>query len=59
MGIYDFVVGIGFGILLAFVSMIYQTSRVSAVRATYSGDIVYSTVRRNPSQQHYLQQVAS
>ncbi len=39
--------------------MIYQTSRVSAVRATYSGEIVHSTVRRNPSQQHYLQQVAS
>ncbi len=59
MGIYDFVTGIGVGILLAFVSMIFQTSRVSAVRATYSGDIVNSTVRRNPSQQHYLQQVAS
>jgi sulfate permease, SulP family len=59
MGIYDFVVGIGVGILLAFVSMIFQTSQVSAVRATYSGEIVNSTVRRNPSQQHYLTQVAS
>ncbi len=57
MGIYDFVIGIGVGILLAFVSLIYQTSRVSAVRATYSGDVVGSTVRRNPSQHHYLQQV--
>ena len=58
MGIYDFVVGIGVGILLAFVSMIFQTSRVSAVRATYSGEIINSTVRRNPTQQHFLQQVA-
>ncbi len=57
MGIYDFVVGIGVGILLAFASLIFQTSRVSAVRATYSGDVVGSTVRRNPSQHHYLQQV--
>ncbi|KAK0731451.1 sulfate transporter family-domain-containing protein [Lasiosphaeris hirsuta] len=57
MGIYDFVVGIGIGILLAFVSLIFQTSRVSAVRASYSGEVVGSTVRRNPTQQHYLRQV--
>jgi len=57
MGIYDFVVGVGCGILLAFMSLIFQTSRVSAVRASYSGDVVGSTVRRNPTQQHYLRQV--
>jgi len=57
MGTYDFVVGIGVGILLAFVSLIFQTSRISAVRASYSGDVVGSTVRRNPTQQHYLRQV--
>jgi SulP family sulfate permease len=57
MGIYDFVIGIGVGIILAFVSLTVQTSRVSAVRASYSGEVVGSTVRRNPTQQHYLQQV--
>lgn len=57
MGIYDFVIGIGVGILLAFVSLIVQTSRVSAVRGTFAGDTVTSTVRRNPSQHHYLQRV--
>ncbi|KAK3329426.1 sulfate transporter family-domain-containing protein [Apodospora peruviana] len=57
MGIYDFVIGIGVGILLAFASLIFQTSRVSAVRASYSGEVVGSTVRRNPTQQHYLRQV--
>ncbi|KAM7207695.1 cyclic nucleotide-binding domain containing protein [Naviculisporaceae sp. PSN 640] len=57
MGIYDFVVGIGVGILLAFISLIFQASRVSAVRASYSGEVVGSTVRRNPTQQHYLRQV--
>ena len=57
MGIYDFVVGIGVGILLAFVSLIFQTSQISAVRAMYAGDIVNSTVRRNHSQHHYLRQV--
>ncbi|KAF4581103.1 sulfate transporter family protein [Ophiocordyceps camponoti-floridani] len=57
MGIYDFVIGIGVGILLAFVSLIIQTSRVSAIRGTYGGDIVTSTVRRNPSHHQYLHQV--
>ena len=57
MGIYDFVVGIGVGILLAFASLIFQASRVSAIRSSHSGDVVRSTVRRNPTQQHYLQQV--
>lgn len=57
MGIYDFVIGIGVGILLAFITLVLQTSRVPAVRGSFSGEIVGSTVRRNPSQQHYLQQV--
>lgn len=59
MGMYDFVVGIGVGVILAFVSLIFQASRVSAIRATYSGEIVTSTVRRNPSQQHYLKKVGN
>lgn len=57
MGIHDFVIGIGVGIILAFISLIVQTSRISAIRGTFSGDIVTSTVRRNPSQHHYLQNV--
>jgi len=57
MGVHDFVVGIGVGILLAFISLIFQASRVSAVKATYSGEVAGSTVRRNPTQQHYLRQV--
>lgn len=57
MGIYDFVIGIGVGILLAFVSLIVQTSRVSAVRGSFGGDVVTSTVRRNPSQHQYLHNV--
>ncbi|EGO53027.1 hypothetical protein NEUTE1DRAFT_73236 [Neurospora tetrasperma FGSC 2508] len=54
MGTYDFVIGIGVGILCAFAALIIQTSRISAVRAIYSGEVVGSTVRRNPTQQHYL-----
>ncbi len=58
MGIYDFVVGIFVGIGLAFVSLVVQTSRVPAVRASYSGEVAGSTVRRNPVQHDYLQQVS-
>ncbi|RYP49800.1 hypothetical protein DL768_004587 [Monosporascus sp. mg162] len=58
MGIYDFVAGIFLGIVLAFVSVIFHASRVPAIRATYTGDQVGSMVRRNPSQHHFLQQVA-
>ena len=57
MGVYDFVVGIFIGIGLAFVSLVVQTSRVPAVRASYSGEIAGSTVRRNPVQYRYLRDV--
>ncbi|KAI1661341.1 sulfate transporter family protein [Daldinia decipiens] len=57
MGIYDFVVGIFVGIILAFVSAIFHASQVSAIRATYTGDQIGSMVRRNPSQHRYLRQV--
>lgn len=57
MGIYDFVVGIAVGIGLAFISLVVQTSRVPAVRASYSGEIAGSTVRRNPTQYRYLRDV--
>ncbi|KAI5866907.1 sulfate transporter family protein [Durotheca rogersii] len=59
MGIYDFVVGIFVGMILAFVSVIFHASQVSAIRTTYTGDQVGSMVRRNPSQHHYLRDVGS
>lgn len=59
MGIYDFVAGIFLGMVLAFASVVVNQSRVSAIRATYTGAQVGSMVRRNPSQYHFLQQVGS
>lgn len=59
MGAYDFVVGIAVGVGLAFISLVVQTSRVPAVRATYSGEIAGSTVRRNPTQSRYLRDVGA
>lgn len=59
MGTYDFVYGIFVGIMLAFVSFIIQSSRVSAMRASYSGEIAGSTVRRNATQHRYLREVGT
>lgn len=57
MGVYDFVAGILAGIVLACLNMVVQTSRRSAIRATYSGETVESTVRRHPVQRHFLHEV--
>src|SRR5690606_22238570 len=57
MGAWDFVYGILIGILLACVSYVIQTSRVSAIRASYSGVVARSTVRRNPVQQRFLRNI--
>lgn len=54
MGIYDFVVGIFVGVTLALLSLTIQTSRIPAIRASYSGEIAGSTVRRNPTQTGFL-----
>ncbi|KAL8771192.1 MAG: hypothetical protein Q9209_003363 [Squamulea sp. 1 TL-2023] len=56
MGAWDFVVGILIGILLACVSFVLQTSRVSAIRNSLPGSIAASTVRRHPIQHRFLQE---
>jgi sulfate permease, SulP family len=56
MGAWDFVVGIFVGIVLACVNYVVQTSRKSAVRATYSGKTANSTVRRPPVQLKFLRE---
>jgi SulP family sulfate permease len=59
MGVYDFVVGIFTGIVLACVSYVVQSSRTPAVRATYSGEVAESTVRRPRGDRRYLNRVRS
>ena len=56
MGVWDFVIGILFGILLGAVSFVVQTSRRTAIRATYSGEIAKSLVRRPPVQLNFLKE---
>ncbi|KAL9108164.1 MAG: hypothetical protein Q9227_007018 [Pyrenula ochraceoflavens] len=56
MGAYDFVGGILVGIILALVNFTVQTSRKSAIRATYTGEYAGSTVRRHPTQSKFLKE---
>ncbi|KAK9354512.1 sulfate transporter family-domain-containing protein [Lipomyces doorenjongii] len=57
MALWDFVYGIVVGIILACVSYVISSSRRSAIKATYSGIIARSTVRRHPFQQRFLKEV--
>ncbi|KAL5115225.1 hypothetical protein ACEQ8H_006899 [Pleosporales sp. CAS-2024a] len=57
MGIHDFVVGILTGIILACVSYVVQSSRHPALRASYSGVVAESTVRRPRADGRYLSKV--
>ncbi|TGZ76281.1 hypothetical protein EX30DRAFT_324874 [Ascodesmis nigricans] len=57
MGAWDFVIGILIGVVLACVSLVVQTSRKSAIRATFTGEVARSTVRRHPIQQRFLGEV--
>ncbi|KAF2131296.1 sulfate transporter family protein-like protein [Dothidotthia symphoricarpi CBS 119687] len=57
MGVHDFVVGIFAGIVLACVSYVVQSSRHPAIRASYSGVVAESTVRRPRADVRYLSKV--
>lgn len=54
MGLYDFVYGIVLGLVLACLTFVVQNSQKSAIRATYTGEVAQSTVRRHPLQRRYL-----
>lgn len=57
MGVWDFVIGILIGIVMACVSLVVSASRKSPIRVTYSGVVARSTVRRPPTQQHFLREI--
>jgi SulP family sulfate permease len=57
MGIHDFVIGILVGIIFACISYVVQSSRHPAIRATYSGVVAESTVRRPRADCRYLHKV--
>ena len=58
MAAWDFVFGILVGIVLSAFFFVVQASRKTPIRATFSGSVAKSTVRRHPFQQRFLKQVA-
>ena len=59
MGVWDFVIGILIGVLLACVSYVLQSSQISAIRGKLYGGVANSTLRRHPIQWRLLQDAAS
>ncbi|CAE7061708.1 unnamed protein product [Rhizoctonia solani] len=58
MSVYDFVVGVLFGIVLACFFFVIQNSRRQCIRALYYGDTSMSTVRRPSAHRQYIREVA-
>ena len=59
MGVWDFVIGILIGVLLACVSYVLQSSQISAIRGKLYGGVANSTLRRHPIQWRLLQEAGS
>ncbi|GAA95269.1 hypothetical protein E5Q_01925 [Mixia osmundae IAM 14324] len=59
MTVWDFVVGIGVGIVVACAHFVVTSSQRRAIRSIISGETAKSTVRRPPSQSAFLREVGS
>lgn len=59
MTVFDFVLGIGVGVLLACVSFVVSSSQRRAIRSILPGTIARSTVRRHPKQSAFLARAGS
>lgn len=55
--VWDFVTGIGVGIILACISFVVSSSQRRAVRSILTGAVARSTVRRHPKQSAFLREV--
>ncbi|KAG8710398.1 hypothetical protein FRC08_017217, partial [Ceratobasidium sp. 394] len=58
MSLYDFVIGVLFGIVLACFFFVVQNSKRQCIRALYYGDTAMSTVRRPSAHRQYIREVA-
>lgn len=58
MSLYDFVIGVLFGIILACFFFVVQNSKRKCIRALYYGDTAMSTVRRPSAHRQYIREVA-
>lgn len=59
MTIFDFVIGLLLGVILACVFFVVQSSRRRPIRAVFTGSTAKSTVRRPRAQRAFIQSVGS
>ncbi|ONH66904.1 putative sulfate transporter YvdB [Cyberlindnera fabianii] len=57
MGVYDFVIGIIVGILLAAFHFLFENANTPVLMASYTGEVARSTVVRHPLQQQFLKRI--
>ncbi|KAJ7280204.1 sulfate transporter family-domain-containing protein [Mycena rebaudengoi] len=58
MTVWDFVIGVLFGIVVSCFFFVVQNSRRSSIRAFHTGETAMSTVRRPSSQRAYIREVS-
>ncbi|KIP03684.1 hypothetical protein PHLGIDRAFT_110510 [Phlebiopsis gigantea 11061_1 CR5-6] len=58
MTIWDFVMGVLFGIIVSCIFFVVQSSRRQSIRALHTGETVMSTVRRPGSHRAYIREVS-
>lgn len=57
MTVWDFVIGLAAGLILACVSFVVLSSQRRAIRSILTGSVARSTVRRHPKQTAFLKEV--
>ncbi|KAI5999213.1 sulfate transporter family-domain-containing protein [Pisolithus albus] len=58
MTVWDFVIGVLFGIIVSCIFFVVQNSRRRSIRACYSGNAAMSTVRRPAAHRAYIHEVS-
>ncbi|KAF7293231.1 Sulfate transporter family protein [Mycena chlorophos] len=58
MTIYDFVIGVLFGIVVSCFFFVVENSQRASIRALHTGETAISTVRRPSSQREYIREVS-
>ncbi|EIN04492.1 sulfate anion transporter [Punctularia strigosozonata HHB-11173 SS5] len=58
MTVWDFVIGVFFGIVVSCFFFVVQNSQRRSIRALYTGETVMSTVRRPSSHREYIREVS-
>jgi SulP family sulfate permease len=57
MGVYDFVIGIVVGIIIASFHFLYENTKIPIITNEYTGEVARSTVIRHPLQRQFLSNI--